>query len=421
MYYSFKSHNVIADIIKLKLSMKEIWSYFSLFAQCTECKLEIVIHSAAFSVLFAHLRLEHNIILEDTEEVQRCNELKQVFKEEVLEDADNEDQDTFDHDGKELDGDLKPKCIQILKVKQEDDNEKFEEETYLEEDHSRESNTLDTSRDSRNNEHFDAENQLKRKKRKRIKEVRKEEDYFDQSNDKQSKRTIIENYTGEVFNKFDHFVVSNEDEENSEMICKYCEERISSKLLTIGNRLIKLKRHMLTMHEEKLDPSLVDFLNRQFENARRKKKEYKMVNKEAIKKKERERNYRLDPDTGKVVNIKSKNQDLKRQIHKCPYEGCTQDAVSAFGLQAHIRARHTKEKPFQCSDCGKRFNLNSQLMNHKRVHSDEANFPCQYCEKRYKNYSGVVKHQTAGRGCEGLKRLQALGQLVPESRNYGNQ
>ena len=121
--------------------------------------------------------------------------------------------------------------------------------------------------------------------RKRIKEVRKEEDYFEQSNETQLKRTKLENYTGEVFKKFDHFVQSNEDEENSEMICKYCEERISSKLLTIGNRLIKLKRHMLTMHEEKLDPSLVDFLNRQFENARRKKKEYKMVNKEAIKKK----------------------------------------------------------------------------------------------------------------------------------------
>ena len=490
--------------------MTSVWSYFSLQAHCTECKAVISIYSGAFSVLVAHLRLEHNIILGDGDDLQGEEELKLALKEEVLDDADHDDQDNFDPYEEELDEDVKPKCIQSLQVKQEDETEKLEEEIYLKEDNSKESDTLEIAKNFKTDKHCDAENQLKRKKRnphifdkidyfeestdgeylickyckqtipenvlpknqipkqysapknqmmklkkhllsmhidklssstaeyltdqikrhaqrgqeyrKRIKEVRKEEDYFEQSNETQLKRTKLENYTGEVFKKFDHFVQSNEDEENSEMICKYCEERFSSKALSVNNRLIKLKRHMLTMHEEKLDPFLADLMNRQFENSRRKKKEYKLVHKEAIKKKDKERNYKLDPDTGKVVNIRERDRSMKkRQIHKCPYEGCTQDAVSAFGLQAHIRARHTKEKPFQCSDCGKRFNLNSQLMNHKRVHSDEANFPCQYCEKRYKNYTGVVKHQTAGRGCEGLKRLQALGQLVPESRNYGNQ
>ena len=463
--------------------MTSVWSYFSLQAHCTECKAVISIYSGAFSVLVAHLRLEHNIILGDGDgdDLQREEELKQALKEEALEDATNEDLDNFDTNEEELDEDVKPKCIQTLMVKQEDETERLEAEIYLKEDQRKD---------------FDAENQLKRKKRnphifdkfdyfeestdgeylickyceetfpenvlpknqirklkkhllsihihelssstaefltdqlehevkrrreynKRIKEISKREDYLDQSNEKKTKRTKIENHTGEVFNKFDHFVQSKEDEENSEMICKYCEDRFPNNVLSIGNRLKKLKRHMLTMHEEKLDPSLTDFLNRQFENTRKKKKEYYLKNEETIKKQERERSYKLDPDTGKVVNFRTKNQDLKRQIYKCPYEGCAQDAISAFGLQAHIRSIHTGEKPFQCSDCGKRFNLNSQLVRHKRSHSDELNFQCKYCDKRYKNPNAVRKHLKEGRGCEGLKRLQAKGQLlVPESKCY---
>jgi len=64
--------------------------------------------------------------------------------------------------------------------------------------------------------------------------------------------------------------------------------------------------------------------------------------------------------------------------------------------------------------------MNVQLQRHMNCHSDEAKFPCKYCDKRYKSAAAVVKHQdeTKGRGCEGLKRLQAMGYSVPERRGY---
>ena len=104
--------------------MTSVWSYFSLQAHCTECKAVISIYSGAFSVLVAHLRLEHNIILGDGDDLQGEEELKLALKEEVLDDADHDDQDNFDPYEEELDEDVKPKCIQSLQVKQEDETEK---------------------------------------------------------------------------------------------------------------------------------------------------------------------------------------------------------------------------------------------------------------------------------------------------------
>ena len=45
--------------------MKDVWSYFSLKAQCNECKVEISILAGSFSILLTHLQLEHNIFLDD--------------------------------------------------------------------------------------------------------------------------------------------------------------------------------------------------------------------------------------------------------------------------------------------------------------------------------------------------------------------
>ena len=235
---------------------------------------------------------------------------------------------------------------------------------------------------------------------------------------------------GELFDKYEHFDLSIEDETNSEMICKYCKERFKNKELTPMNEKQRLKRHLFLEHKEKLSTALAEFLTSRQEKERQRKKEYHKINFDKIKlkkaaydakhkarfRKERmEKERVVDPETGKVVNLRTIKYNLNRQFFKCPYEGCSQDAVSEYGLQCHIRSKHTGEKPFICNECGKAFAVNSQLTRHMNSHSDEANFQCKFCDKRYKNPNAVVKHQKEGRGCEGLKRMQAMGCSIPET------
>ena len=379
--------------------MKSIWSYFSLQAQCTECKVEISIYSGAFSVLLAHLRIEHNIIVDDADDDAQGNDkLKQVLKEEILEDEDNEYLYGFDTHEEEMDEDEKPKGIQILQVKQEDEEtEKLEEEIYINDDFNHESDgSSDTKKPDKANYSFE-----------RV---------------KMPKRKYLKRDSGVVFNRFEYFDQSNENETDSEMICKYCGERFPNNVLTLNNRVKKLKKHLLTVHQEKIEPSVAEYLISQFENEKRKKKEINSREINRLKKKEYKRRYyekykkqiaeqawSIDPETGKRVNLRLIASNERRQNYKCPYEGCSRDAVSEFGLNAHIRAIHTGEKPFVCTQCGKGFVLDAMLRKHMISHSDEANFPCQYCGKRYKHPSSVLKHQTAGKGCEALKKQQAVG------------
>ncbi|NXW12022.1 ZN189 protein, partial [Fregetta grallaria] len=51
------------------------------------------------------------------------------------------------------------------------------------------------------------------------------------------------------------------------------------------------------------------------------------------------------------------------------------------------------EKPYKCSDCGRSFRWNSDLINHQRTHTGERPYKCLKCGKSFKRNSDLTVHQ----------------------------
>ncbi|NXE68859.1 ZN304 protein, partial [Calcarius ornatus] len=51
------------------------------------------------------------------------------------------------------------------------------------------------------------------------------------------------------------------------------------------------------------------------------------------------------------------------------------------------------ERPYECGECGKRFQSSSDVLVHQRIHTDERPFRCPDCGKGFKHNSTLVTHQ----------------------------
>lgn len=92
--------------------------------------------------------------------------------------------------------------------------------------------------------------------------------------------------------------------------------------------------------------------------------------------------------TGSLRSHQKLHYDSK--VLKCEY--C--DEKFRFNQQRihHTRRHHTKERPFACDLCDRRFEVKQELKRHMFVHTSINRFECDYCGRKFKQKRYLLNH-----------------------------
>lgn len=85
------------------------------------------------------------------------------------------------------------------------------------------------------------------------------------------------------------------------------------------------------------------------------------------------------------------NSAIYLKVYNC--QQCGRDFNCDSALKAHIRCKHTNEKPFLCNVCGRSFSLATILNAHMTSHSSERKYRCEICGFRSKTSGNHHRHR----------------------------